>query len=80
MKIRCRECYWNGTTENLLTAPSPFLEGVTITACPKCKSIDCFENLCDIKDCINLVDVGLPTEEGYKFLCHKHHSLLYDNR
>lgn len=72
-RIRCNNCDWIGTTEQLLTATSPFDSEDILTACPKCKSVEDRDHLCGIEGCRELSGMGVPMKDGsYVWLCHNH--------
>ncbi len=63
----------------LLTAPSPFDDTDTLTACPSCRSCeDGFDLLCDEAGCNDEASCGWPTHNdtgektGYRNTCGKH--------
>lgn len=73
MRIRCENCGWTGTTELLLTAPSPFDPEDILTSCPKCKTVGDTEHLCDIEGCREISSMGVPMKNGsYVWRCHHH--------
>jgi len=73
---RCTECGWVCETKELLTAPNPFDDNMTISGCPGCKEIGRFENMCNVPGCDKPATCGTPTKDGYKRLCGNHYSKL----
>jgi hypothetical protein len=71
-KTSCNECGWQGEMKDLLTAPNPFEEDDIIHGCPKCHSIDCFTQLCDVDGCKDYASSGWPSKVGYRHPCHIH--------
>ena len=65
-------CNWHGTSDEALTAISPFDEDDEIWACPKCKTVDSLRLSCDEPECWMPVDCGTPTPDGYRHTCSKH--------
>lgn len=74
MRVLCenRHCRWVGEQSELLTAPSPFDAGETLTACPKCKDVCSLALVCDEPGCNLPVTCGTPTPTGYRSTCHWH--------
>lgn len=73
-KIVCNDwrCGWHGMESEMLTAPNPFVEGETISACPKCKDVNCLLYACDEHECWDEATCGTPTPDGYRSTCGKH--------
>jgi hypothetical protein len=69
---KCMQCGTVSLGSQMLTAPSPFDPEDTLTACPKCKSMDEWKEMCEIDGCDNGATMGMNTENGYKRLCYKH--------
>lgn len=72
-KVVCSNhgCRWCGDVDEALSAPDPFNEGCTLTACPDC----CDQSLvaaCDEPGCTSEVSRGTPTPAGYRNTCTKH--------
>jgi hypothetical protein len=65
-------CAWVGTTDQILTAPDPFNEGDTISACPKCREIGVLVAACDVDGCSKQAGCGTPTKAGYRWTCGAH--------
>jgi hypothetical protein len=75
----CNECGVLTLEIELLRAVSPFDASETITACPKCKTIDNFYEVCDEPLCNKEVTCGYPAgpEFGwYRRTCSKHYRAL----
>jgi hypothetical protein len=72
MKIRCKECNWEGVLEQVLEAKHPFQDQVLIYGCPKCLEAEPFETLCDEPGCRDIYSCGTPSPSGYRQTCHKH--------
>ena len=72
MKVRCTECGWVGQEDALLRADSPFDEGVMITGCPNCKSVESTLGACDEPGCEEFVTCGRQTPDGYRMTCGAH--------
>lgn len=71
LKYLCEECNWTGTSEKLLNARHPFIDGDTVLGCPKCKEMSPLK-ACDTDGCWDKISCGLNTPDGYKQLCSKH--------
>lgn len=69
---RCTDCHWVGVAKQFLRAPSPFDAHDDLTGCPKCKSAETMEMLCDEPDCSNLYSQGWQGDDGYRYTCHEH--------
>lgn len=70
------DCGWTGDSTQLAEARDPFHEGQIVKACPACKQLNgTAQTACDRDGCFGLVVAGVPTPEGYKFLCHVHYRL-----
>lgn len=50
-KMVCQECGARVHTDEMLTAPHPFLSDDTIIGCPKCREARCLETACDEPGC-----------------------------
>ena len=69
---RCKECNRIFVLDALLTAKSPFSND-EIYGCPNCKSVECFEELCDEPGCLENAGCGWPTDDsGYRRTCYAH--------
>ncbi|KKL74445.1 hypothetical protein LCGC14_2064870, partial [marine sediment metagenome] len=71
-KIKCRECDWEGKSDEELSAPSPFERDETIYACPQCKDINSTFRACDEPECWRETSCGTPVKGGYRRTCGKH--------
>jgi hypothetical protein len=69
---RCKECYWVGHDDELLSAPNPFNAEAVIYGCPQCHEVDPFEQLCDVPECNAEATCGWPGPDGYRRTCGKH--------
>jgi hypothetical protein len=69
---RCKECASIMAESMLLSAPNPFDSNDVLTGCPKCKSVDCFDPICDVEDCTKFAGCGTPTSEAYRWTCGEH--------
>ena len=78
VRWRCEECGTVTPEPLLLKAPNPFNPSDVIVGCPRCKSVDQFERLCDEPGCTRNVSCGWPTGDesdswgGYRMTCGKH--------
>ena len=71
-KLNCKECGKRLLRSDRLEAPHPFEIGICY-GCPRCKSIDCFESVCDEPGCWLPVCSGTPCDtHRYRNTCHKH--------
>lgn len=68
-----RRCGWHGVRSALLSAPDPFNEGESLSACPKCRDISDLEIACDEPGCWEPVSCGFPSPDGYRQTCGKHY-------
>lgn len=71
-KCICRECNERLSFDQLMESPHPFDGQDVIHACPKCKSIDCFDKACDEDGCWEVAHCGTPTPNGYRVTCCEH--------
>jgi hypothetical protein len=69
---RCPECLTISETVDLLRAPSPFNAEDELIACPKCRAVVWFIELCDEPGCDEPASCGFPTADGYRRTCGKH--------
>jgi len=72
---RCRECGTVTLETELLTAPSPFDAADTLTACPECKEVNDFYEVCDEPGCTREACCGFPAGPefgGYRRTCFEH--------
>lgn len=74
MKVLCtnNQCGWHGDFGEALVAAHPFIEGETVTGCPKCKDIEVVRIACEEGGCWLEATCGTQTKEGYKRTCYKH--------
>jgi hypothetical protein len=71
-KVTCKQCDWQGMSDDLLTAINPFDPEDIITGCPDCKCIDDARIACDEPDCWRDASCWTPTTDGYRQTCSKH--------
>ena len=73
-KVVCTEgrCDWHGWDWEMLSAPDPFNDGDTISACPACREINSVVVACDEPECWKEATCGMPTKAGYRQTCGKH--------
>ena len=64
-------CGWRGSVLEVLTAPDPFNDGVTLHACPQCRE-QTISTACDEPDCWNGDTCGTPTATGDRWTCGEH--------
>lgn len=69
---KCTKCQEISNLDQLLTAPNPFEPEWDIQGCPKCKSVECFTEICDEPECTRDAGCGFPTENGYRRTCYDH--------
>lgn len=60
------------TDAELLRAPSPFSDAITLLGCPRCLDAERMIRLCDVDGCMWAADCGTPTEAGYRQTCGEH--------
>lgn len=75
-KVICteRRCYWQGTTDDMLKAPSPFDSDDELQGCPKCKCVNTLVLACDVDGCWKETSCGFPTlDGGYRRTCGDHY-------
>lgn len=72
---RCTDCYKIVHEWELLEAPNPFDPEDTIIGCPKCKSVESFEEVCDEAGCEAMATCGWPDGNGYRRTCSRHANL-----
>lgn len=75
-KWRCEYCGTITLQDDLLEAPSPFDPQDTLWGCPNCKSAEGFDEICDEPGCKNETCCGVPTEKGYRRVCHEHYAAV----
>lgn len=77
-KRQCSECEWRGPANDLLRAPSPFLDGEELVACPSCGRVDgtMIFSLCEIQGCNKVATCGTPLAGTYGRLCSAHFAHL----
>lgn len=71
----CEECRTVSLGTALLLAPNPFDLADVLLACPKCKSVNNFYEVCDEPECIREASCGYPAGPefgGYRRTCSKH--------
>jgi len=68
----CKACSAICEEPALLTAPSPFDAADTLYACPACKSVEGFNEICDEPGCRKHASCGFPTDGGYRRTCFDH--------
>lgn len=72
-KWKCTSCDgWVGTSEQLLSAPHPFMAGETIYGCPNCQDVTDLVAACDEPGCTKEAGCGTPTPTGYRVTCGAH--------
>lgn len=72
-KYLCKECDHVSMREELLIAPNPFDTKDIILGCPICKSVDCFDQLCQIEGCPKIISGGHRSKKyGYLWTCYEH--------
>ena len=71
-RLRCRECDRIFSESEILVAVNPFDCDQAINGCPMCKSVDCFELICDEPNCTRTAGCGFPTDNGYRHTCYEH--------
>jgi hypothetical protein len=77
---RCTNCLQISLQPELLTGPSPFDPEDILTGCPKCKSVDGFDEICDEPGCKQRAHCGWPTDSdndefgGYRRTCSQHYT------
>lgn len=79
MKVKCKECNWNGLDRDLLIEDHPFdpqpIAGCRnkIYGCPEClHAAEGFITLCETEGCLLDASCGTPTKNGYKTTCYQH--------
>jgi len=77
-KVACKECGWNGTSDEWLEATNPFDPEDEIIGCPECKEINTMKALCATDGCLNYATCGTQTTKGYKWLCGNHYRIVKD--
>lgn len=77
-KFLCRDCRWQGTEREVLTADNPFAEddGETMYGCPRCREANTMDIACDEPGCWRKVSCGTPTPNGYRSTCGEHKPTL----
>jgi len=71
---QCTECHIVTEEQALLQAPSPFDAEDILTACPQCKNVGDFTEICDEPGCSKAATCGFPAEAGYRRTCGPHSS------
>ena len=76
-KLRCKECDWIGSVDDMLEADNPFDPGYTIIGCPECKTPCNLEYACEVEGCNELSTCGFCGKDGeYHQVCGKHFEKL----
>lgn len=71
-RIACSECDWRGTDAEADHVQDP--KGPDVwQVCPKCRTPEHLEMVCDEPDCWLPVSCGTPTPTGYRSTCHHHY-------
>ncbi len=70
--FRCKECDWRGDESEIIRFDDPELKGNTWNICPRCRTAENFENLCDEPGCGRVAGCGWPSSDGYRRTCYKH--------
>ena len=71
----CKDCGAVTLEADLLTAPSPFDPSDVLQACPTCKTVNDFYEVCDEHGCTSVASCGYPAGPeygGYRRTCFKH--------
>ena len=71
-KVKCEECDWKGTDDELKRASNPWDINDFITGCPECNSVNSTHYVCDEPSCWRIVSCGTPTPNGYRSTCGEH--------
>lgn len=71
---RCSECLFIGRLDQYEKEQR---KSITMYFCPKCDEPNTVESMCDEPGCPNVSTCGLPTPEGYKWICGKHYADTY---
>ena len=69
---KCNECGNVFETTQMLKAPSPFDPDDVLCACPKCKTPEVLQAICQVEGCKGEATCGKPTKHGYLHLCRYH--------
>jgi hypothetical protein len=79
-KLMCSNwrCNWTGTSDTVLRATNPFIEGDEILACPKCKDHETVRVCCDEPNCKKEATCGTPSATGYRNVCGLHYRAIKD--
>ena len=69
---RCTEC--DEVHDRLLTADNPFGGDEIIHGCPRCFSVECFRDVCQVPECNGNAVAGVPNFREYRYarLCRTH--------
>lgn len=73
-RYRCTSCQAISTEKEVLSAINPFDSTDYVTGCPKCMSVDNFENVCDEPGCDRTGNCGWPSDAGYRRTCGEHYA------
>ena len=75
-KIFCEDCGWKGTVKSadrvIDPKPLPNTEPDHWVVCPDCRAPENMSTACDFEDCWLTATIGTPTNDGYRWTCHKH--------
>lgn len=73
IKVKCDECDWRGTEDQLLRAQNPFADdNETMVGCPTCREPNSMIRACDHENCWSDGSCGTPTANGYATTCYYH--------
>jgi hypothetical protein len=72
-EYQCQECREISRLAALDKVTDPKSPRVWVV-CPKCRTPENFNRVCDEDGCTQLVTYGSPTTTGYRSTCAKHHS------
>lgn len=72
MKLICRECDWQGQSEDMLKGKHPFKDE-EIAGCPECHSVESTVAACEYEGCWRETSNGAPWPDGvYRWTCSDH--------
>jgi len=72
-KWKCGCCDTISLDSDLLRAANPFLPEKTLVACPECKDVNDFIEICDESGCEEEANCGFPVPDGYRRTCGTHY-------